>query len=467
MKLGRRNLLFVIVPVLASLSFLLSVMVLHQSEVFYSVEPVADEVPPVYSDDPDDPWNRIFKLLFATPVEWTETVEHGEPVALALVVGQTGEERLRALHDYYTTRYLSESVPRTREHAEDLPDFFYFGDVKFLLEDLRFEELTSAIAAELQRPTTEQRTTIARVLFQQDLWNWFNRVQVATHSEEAIVAARAETLLDLLGSLIAEIALPLDKLQNILGNFPAVAEAYDALDPSLFAGSSTWNELVPIVNGNPHMMHTRTAWGRRVFRSFLRVPGKNISRLCVHANLNRRSSDRWTEPDSDQPCELWSGFRPPDGSRVLLLETLVAIAANGERVALPTVLSIEMREIGPIEPGEDRRYGLDDIAVSVFHASRRSLIANIGGGGLVRIDPGTPVPIGLGAFGGVRGGALEPLSLTCRRCHGLDGRNLMTGALHSRNEVQVLHPDNTIQADSVTGIAGRTAARIDAYFPRP
>src|SRR5216684_7435232 len=220
-----------------------------------------DEPAPVYSTDPQDPWNRLFHLLYARKVR----AQVGPP--------ESSKAPWRSI---------------TRLEGGDVPEFFFPPDARNLLEEPRRSRLRSVLEAEVSSPTLTGRSPEARILFQQDLWNRFDALHaLATKDSRAMPLAR------LLARLMARVALTKDELAVMrLGFAEAAQERLDVLDPRLFEADSGWSELVSYFDRGPGSeagggttMHARRAAWRLVFRRFVRVPSEAGGEGCLREHL--------------------------------------------------------------------------------------------------------------------------------------------------------------------------------------
>src|SRR5262249_11054467 len=260
----------------------------------------SQEVEPVYSTNGQDPWNRVFHLLYARK--------------LRAKVASSKDSTWRNI---------------IRQEGGDLPEFFFPPDAGFLLEEPRRSRLRSALEAEVRSPSLRGRTPEARILFQQDLWNRFDALHVLAAKD-----SRAMGLARLLARLMARVALTADELRGLRLNF--AESAGERLDPRLFEADSPWRELVSSFE-EPHSeggttLHARRAGWRLVFRRFVRLP-----------------------PQGGELKEL------PLGTTTLLLETPLALSADGELHPVPLPLAAQVRVV---QPGGD---------FSVLHAPRRAV----------------------------------------------------------------------------------------------
>jgi hypothetical protein len=409
---------------------------------------LADRPVPIYAADPGHPWNRAVHLLFASrvPACVSRFYQDGPaPVAAPdLAAATTEDERRAAARDYYHRRFGGPCTRVTRLEGGDVPGLLLDRDVRFLLEPERFRRLAAALAAVTSAAEGPMPGLEARVLFQHDLWGRFDALHALEGSlRGAARGDRLARLLDLLGRTIARLAPRPDELAALRSNWPEVVRAHPEAVPDVFAGDAGWRQLLATgTRGDETTTHAATAGHRAVFRVFLRSPASAGGPACLERAFRREAGD---EP----ACVRW-GRRLAPGSRVVLVESPLALASSGEPVVTPLVTAIQVRDVRPVEPGADGRLDLDDLPVRVLHATRRTLASHLRpGGGLQPLEPDAPVPAGFVAFGRPPGSALQPAATVCMSCHDLDGSALMTPNRHDVRRVDVLRPDDPTAADRV------------------
>ena len=367
-----------------------------------------DEPPPVYSTDPRDPWNRLFHLLY------------GRKLRAQLSTPENAKAPWRSV---------------TRLEGGDLPEFFFPPDAGYLVEEPRRSRLRSLLEAEVNSPTLRGRSPEARVLFQQDLWNRFD----ALHALES-TDSRAVPLARLLARLMARVALTKDELAGIRPSFAeAVQERPDLLDPRLFEADSGWSELVSDSAPEPGggtTMHARRAGWRLVFRRFVRVPPEAGGRGCLkeHVTTTHGRARGTPGPAAEGPCG-WKGL--PSGTTALLLETPLALSADGELHPVPLLLAAQVRVA---RPGG---------AFTVLTAPRLAVSASPRWLSLEPFGEEDLVPQMSSVFPRSDGHPLVRVRQSCVLCHGPDGAQLGTASLQRPPRTELLAPANTVEEDRV------------------
>jgi hypothetical protein len=424
---------------------------------------LADRPVPIYSADPEHPWNQVVHLLYTTrvPACVSRFYEDGPaPVAAPGLPATSEAERRAAILEYYRRRFAGSCTRVTRLEGGDVPALLLDRDVRFLLEPERFARLATALtaipgAAEGPGPSLE-----ARVLFQHDLWDRFDALHALDGSLRGAARDRQVRLLDLLGRTIARLAPRPDELAALRPNWPEVVRAHAPTVPDV-SGAAGWRELlVSGARGDETTTHAATAGHRQVFRVFVRSPESAGGTACLKRAFLR-------EPAEDLPCVRWGRLLAP-GTRVLLVDSLLALASSGEPVATPLVTAVQLREVRLVEPGAGGRLDLGDLPVRVLHATRQALAASPrAGGGLHPLEPDAPVPAGFVAFGRPPEALLQPAATVCMMCHDVDGSGLMTPNRHDVRRIEVLRPENAVAAERVLRVKRAHAdyQALRRFFP--
>src|SRR5713101_5198919 len=371
-----------------------------------------NEPAPVYSTDPQDPWNRLFHLLYARKLR----AQVGPP--------ENSKAPWRSI---------------TRLEGGDLPEFFFPPDAGYLVEEPRRSRLRSSLEAEISSPTLRGRTPEARILFQQDLWNRFDALHALAAKD-----SRAMPLARLLARLMATVALTKDELAGMRPSFAEAAqERPDLLDPGLFEADSRWSELVSYFDlgpgsesGGGTTMHARRAGWRIVFRRFVRVPSEAGGEGCLREHLTTTHGHEAVRPAHavEGPCG-WNAL--PSGTTALLLETPLALSAEGELHPIPLVLAAQVRVV---RPGG---------GFAVLHAPRLAVSASPRRLGLQPLGEQDLVPQTSSVLPRFDGQPLVRVRESCVLCHGPDGAMLGTATMQQPPRTELLAPGNTVEADRV------------------
>jgi hypothetical protein len=325
----------------------------------------------------------------------------------------------------------------TRLEGGDLPEFFFSPRAEYLLEEPRQRRVRSALQAEISSPTLRGRTPEARILFQQDLWNRFDALHALGAKD-----SRAIPLARLVARLMAGVALTNDDLKGLqIGLAEVAQEQLDLIvEPRLFEADSGWRELVssfdPGTDSDPQTtMHARRAGWRLVFRRFLRVPPEagGVGCLKEHVMTNQPAADGPAHSQNG-PCATAA---LPSGTTALLLETALALSAEGDLHAVPLLLAAEVRVA---RPGG---------AFTIVHAPRLALAASPRRVSLETLGEEDLIPQLGSVFPRSSGHPLVRMRQSCVLCHGSEGGLLGTNSFVIRPRTEVLNPANTIEQDRV------------------
>src|SRR6266849_5286245 len=371
-----------------------------------------NEPAPVYSTDPRDPWNQLFHLLYARKLR----AQVSPP--------ENSKARWRSI---------------TRLEGGDLPEFFFPPDAAYLVQEPHRTRLRSVLEAEVSSPTLRGRSPEARILFQQDLWNRFDALHALAARD-----SRAMPLARLLARLMARVALTKDELAGMRLSFAEAAqERLDLLDPRLFEADSGWSELVSYFDlgpgselGGGTTMHARRAAWRLVFRRFVRVPPEAGGEGCLREHLAATLEPAAGRSGAavEGPCG-WNGL--PSGTTALLLETPLALSAEGELHSVPLLLAAQVRVV---RPGG---------GFTVLHAPRLAVSASPRRLSLEAFGEQDLVPQNSSVFPRFDGQPLVRVRQSCVLCHGPDGGKLGTAMMQVPPRTELLAPGNTVEEDRV------------------
>ena len=320
-------------------------------------------------------------------------------------------------------------------------------DAGYMLESPRYGVLIDTLTKELNNPTIFKYNLVARILFQQDLWNRYDLLFNSDDIKNSKL--QAKKLIKLLGQLIANIA-PSDKeLGQLESNFFETVQSIPGVEQNLYDDNTPWREAL-LKTGNLQIQqvtssHAEALGHRRVFRVFLKGPDDRTSAECLNKELNNQYEEI-------PKCVMWRS-KLAYGSKAMLIETPLIITKSGALKHAPIVLNIQLRTPSPITDGRDGIYGLDDLPFSVFHASRRSLIGqSTEDSTLGKLAPDHPAPRNFSAFTRARYEQITPLHNTCINCHMETGSSLMVTQRHSFKGLEVIHPSNDKMAKRVIDV---------------
>jgi hypothetical protein len=369
--------------------------------------PAAPAAPTIYSSRGDDPWNRIFALLFTRTIRVSPWPQ-GEPYDRF----EEGDRAIEALEPRFMTGFGTGAV----------------------LDDPAHSSLLSALKDALDERSP--RPALDRALMQADLWSAFDDLAgVATRTLDAHVRARAEALLPRISALIRHIALTRQDIASLPDNYAAARQPHGL--PDVLGSHSAWVEIVVSPVESSFRMHDDAAQFRRASRVFVKP----------------------IQPPSNMPAFL---ARLPDAPArsvrhaVLLMQTLL-VDVHGRVVPTRLVSDVQMRFI--TEEGRRGSSAYGDAIVHEYELSRRLLRAGLDGG-FVHMGPDAPAYLstagndyGFATPDGNRSGQPPRLATLKGRCsgpcHGTDGANFMTLNLTSPPTVVRLPQPNDDRARTV------------------
>lgn len=355
---------------------------------------IPDNVEPIYSSDPNDPWNRIFHLLFTRTLKVDVSSDFPEagPFVSAEAMAVPG---LRI-----STRRFERTEIADRAIEPLYPSFFSNDGVKQVLTEPHFSQLKQALGEAINERTA--RSITARALMQMDVWAAYD--VLFAHGNIGDAKNRQQLHL-LLAQFIRKLALSEGEIQQLKSNF-SVASKNGAL-PNLFAEDSGWIE----VQLRPQRLHDHSADFRRAARVFLRprqIPQDKVA-FVEGLKFNRHI---------DQIDAV-----------ALIIQNLL-IDKNGHVRASPLISAIQVRKFLP-----DRNRAAD---VKEFELARKMLLRDPRKGGFMESDNASPSY--LAASGNDYGFAtplfstktpvLAQLHTRCAQCHGASQRSLLTFATH-------------------------------------
>ncbi len=350
------------IGIVAILAYLLSAgSPQHQPSVIaQSVSPHQDVPQPIYSRNPNDPWNRIFSCLFSRHVEarlsdeFPEGAPFRELAPFDLRVSTNLFDRMesgdRAIDPLYAP-------------PADSPE----GSRQILVEP-RYSELTGALQEALREPTP--RPAIARAMMQSDLWSAYDRLYWPLFPEDrnTELDRHKQVIAGLLGHFITKLALTPEEIQSLPDNYNE-ARFKDSL-PDLFNQKSGWFEFQYI----PHRMHDEAAGFRRV------------TRLFVKATRPPRDKKKFLSAFRGYPEKAYSQL---DGVGLLIQSLLIDTSGNLSPTHLTT--DVQIRLFTNTSEGAFARTDLQ-----LAELSRRLMLREPAWGGLAPEDENSPTYMAAG-----------------------------------------------------------------------
>jgi hypothetical protein len=380
-----------------------------------------------FDRDPEHPLNRVYRALFVRQAHVS--------VPKCSLSGDPGG--CRKLSPSQLLGGEGEVVEREVGHDEPTP--LMRGDVEHLTDPERASRATSALRD--AKAHAVRATPLARVLLQNDLWERYDAIGAlldAGHAASALLRPLQREIAELMRAL----ALSRAELLALPSNQAEIAAAHPELLPE-FATEAGWLEVRTISAEKPHdeptlrgTRHSDLAGHRIAFRVLARIAPDQGG----PAWLARRLA---TEPHATLPV----------GSRLALVGSPLAISREGDIVAPPLILLIEIRAA---QPETQRLLTLDDPALDVLEGRRELLLRTPRpAGGLERLAPDALIPTG--ATCAPHPGVLVPMRSTCMQCHAGAGARL-TGPMR--------HGPTRFEVEEDRTAAARTAAEKKATEPR-
>jgi hypothetical protein len=357
---------------------------------------------PVYSNDTNDPWNRIFYFLFSRRIETRVSEEFSEGAPFVDGVSTRTFERNEIGDRAIDPLYPSQIVDMGR---------------RLVLTEPGYPGFTKALHEALDESVP--RSTVARALMQSDLWGAHDILFVPfPAADEKELGERRLATLDLISRLIRKIALTPAEIKSLPNNYSAAVQRHAF--PDVFGKDSGWIEVL----GFHPRAHDSVAGFRRTARVFLK-PAQ------VQRDMKEFLNGLPQRAESDPIGGL-------DG--VALVTQLLLIDTEGK--LHPTTLTSEA-QVRMFENSDESRSKPNDgrfktndgtlkrTSLQVCEISRKLFVREPGSGGLVPEDDSMPAydqGYGFGEGQAVNQGpdasilVETPIQVTlrtrCAECHG-------------------------------------------------
>jgi hypothetical protein len=310
---------------------------------------------PIYSQDPNDAWNRIFYFLFSRRIETrlSDEFPEGAPFSEKQIFQIGALQKVHA-----STRVFERTEIGDRAIDPLYPSFFSSKGSQLVLADPAYSQFTKALEDALEQ--NAPRTVIARALMENDLWaahDVFYR-----YTEEKEVEQRRVRVIDLLARLIKKIGLTPGEIKSLPDNYAAAVQRHSL--PDVFRKDSGWIE----VRFRPRLMHDEAAGYRRVSRVFLKP---TLRPHDMRKFLNAQINSTHTTADLDG---------------VALLTQLLLIDAQGQLKPTTLTTEVQVRLFEKTSAGVFKK-----TALQVAEISRRLFVREPASGGLVLEDETSPI----------------------------------------------------------------------------
>jgi hypothetical protein len=316
---------------------------------------------PVYSNDTNDPWNRIFYFLFSRRIETRVSEEFSEGAPFVDGVSTRTFERNEIGDRAIDPLYPSQIVDMGR---------------RLVLTEPGYPGFTKALHEALDESVP--RSTVARALMQSDLWGAHDILFVPfPAADEKELGERRLATLDLISRLIRKIALTPAEIKSLPNNYSAAVQRHAF--PDVFGKDSGWIEVL----GFHPRAHDSVAGFRRTARVFLK-PAQ------VQRDMKEFLNGLPQRAESDPIGGL-------DG--VALVTQLLLIDTEGK--LHPTTLTSEA-QVRMFENSDESRSKPNDgrfktndgtlkrTSLQVCEISRKLFVREPGSGGLVPEDDSMP-----------------------------------------------------------------------------
>lgn len=229
------------------------------SEAAVSVR-LAEAPEKIYSDNPNDSWNRIFYYLFSRRVTAHLSSEFPE----AAPFEKLSDSDFDFMHLERSTRTFERVEIGDRAIDPLYPSFLRDDGIRTVLKGAAYADFRKALLDGLA--DTSPHDAMARAMMQSDLWSAYDIVSRYRHYEQQGQSELAQHRLEalaLLGQLVQKVALTPEEIRALPDNYAMARTKYEL--PDLF-GESGWVE----VQWFPHRLHDAAADYRRVTRVFLK-----------------------------------------------------------------------------------------------------------------------------------------------------------------------------------------------------
>jgi len=314
---------------------------------------------PVYAQETNDAWNRIFCFLFSRRMEARLSDEF--PEGAPFTKEGVDVNLLRA-----GIRVSTQAFEHT-EVGDRAIDPLYPGSLdgaaaRMVLRDASYSEFTQALQDALHEsgPRALVRSPVARALMQNDLWAAHDIFFVPfLPADEKAFGDRRRVVVDLLARLMRKIALTSEEIKALSDNYSVAMRQYSL--PDLFHRESGWIE----VQWFPDRQHDRDAGYRRVSRIFLKPsqPPRDVQKF-----LDARP-----------------GQNIADLNGVALVMQLLLVDAQGNVRATALTNDIRVLRYDRTSEGVFKK-----TAMQVWEVSRRLLVREPESGGLVEEEESSP-----------------------------------------------------------------------------
>ena len=220
----------------------------------------SDNPQSIYSADPNDSWNRIFRALFTRTVKARQSDAFREGAPFAPFIMRAGSLLLRI-----SKEKISRSELGDRAIEPLYPTFFTAEGPLQVLYEPHFSDLTTALRQAIDE--TKNRSPIERALMQADVWAAYDILYATRLNSRKFGVGTFEhrlKLLSLFQQFIRKLALSSDEIKSLKSNYLFAVSGSKL--PNLFSAESGWLEIELL----PHRLHDDAASYRRATRVFVK-----------------------------------------------------------------------------------------------------------------------------------------------------------------------------------------------------
>jgi hypothetical protein len=398
---------------------------------------LADAPEKIYSDNPNDSWNRIFYYLFSRWVTARMSADFPEAGPFERI------SEIEFMHLEKSTGTFEREETGDRPIDPLYPSFLSDEGARFVLKDPVYGDFKKAIQDGLA--DTSAHEPVARAVMQNDLWSAYDiifRCQTCERRRETKLPQRRLEALDLLGRLIRKMALTPEEIRALPDNY-AITRAKNPL-PDLFANSG-WVE----VRWFPNRLQDEAVDYRRVTRVFLK-PARQPR------NMQKFLDDLRPE-GQDQSARL-------DGVALLIQPLVIDTLGEVKPTTIASDMQIRMFEKNSQSAVDKTAFGIYEINRKLLRDARSGFLAGVSGDAPAYLPSGGNDYTFVSTIGLTRP---EPLAVKqrtrCSFCHGEDLRVLLSFAMKMPTEerpgppVRQLNPASHEAADFVISQKTRSA----------
>jgi hypothetical protein len=398
---------------------------------FQSTEPIrqvfeSNAPESVYAADPNDSWNRIFRLLFTRTIKTDMSSDFPEagPFVSAEAMSVPG---LRV-----STRRFERMEIGDRAIEPLYPSFLDIGisEARYVLTEPHYSEFKQALSEALKEP--KARPPIARALMQSDVWAAYD-VLFATYGGGG---KSEQILLSLLAQFVRKLALSEPELRALPNNYSAAIKSHNL--PNLFSPDGGWIEIQLL----PNRWHDHAANYRRASRVFVKPLQMPLDRAAFVETLKHNQLIDQLEA-------------------VALVVQNLLIDTSGKVVPSPIYSDLQIRRFANNKKGKAE--------ASEYELSRRLLLTDPASGGFVESDDMAPAYLAtagndLGFATPMRSTdvpVLAALRTRCAQCHDSTLTHQMTFSIHDFPPVPLVTVLVSTQNDRALYVAKRKEQRTD------